>query len=109
MTIAREGWPYIAGLLVAGGIFLALRLYWAGGLLVALGLFTAFFFRDPEREVPQAAGLVVSPADGKVVQVVAAPDAHPLGPGATQVSIFLSVFDVHINRAPIAGTVERVE
>jgi phosphatidylserine decarboxylase len=109
MTIAREGWPYIAGLLVAGGVFLALRLYWAGGLLVALGLFTAFFFRDPERDVPQAAGLVVSPADGRVVQVVPAPDAHPLGPGTTQVSIFLSVFDVHINRAPIAGTVERVE
>lgn len=109
MTIAREGWPYVGGLLVAGAVFLALRLYWPGGLLVVLGLFTGFFFRDPERAIPQGAGLVVSPADGKVVQVVPAPDGHPLGPGATQVSIFLSIFDVHINRAPIGGTIERVE
>jgi len=109
MTIAREGWPYIGGLLVAGVAFFALRLNWPGGLLVALGLFTAFFFRDPEREIPQGAGLVVSPADGKVVQVVPAPGGHPLGPGTTQVSIFLSIFDVHINRAPISGTIVSVE
>jgi phosphatidylserine decarboxylase len=109
MTIAREGWPFIAGLVVAGAVFLVLRLYWPGGVLLALGLFTAFFFRDPDRVIPQGAGLVVSPADGKVVQVIPAPADHPLGPGTTQVSIFLSVFDVHINRAPIGGTIERVE
>lgn len=109
MQIAREGWPYIGGLLVAGAGFLALRLHWPGGLLVVLGLFTAFFFRDPERAIPEGAGLVVSPADGKVVKVAPAPDGHPLGPGATQVSIFLSIFDVHINRAPIGGTIEKVE
>ena len=109
MTIAREGWPYIGALLVAGAAFLALRLPWPGGALVLLGLFTAFFFRDPEREIPQGPGLVVSPADGKVVRVIPAPEGHPLGPGATQVSIFLSIFDVHINRAPIGGTIEKVE
>ncbi len=109
MTIAREGWPYVGGLLVAGAAFLALRLYWPGGLVVALGLFTAFFFRDPERAVPEGAGLVVSPADGKVVRVVPAPEGHSLGPGTMQVSIFLSIFDVHINRAPIGGTIEKVE
>ncbi|HET7293995.1 MAG TPA: phosphatidylserine decarboxylase family protein [Vicinamibacteria bacterium] len=109
MTIAREGWPYIGGLLVAGAAFLALRLPWPGSALIVLGLFTAFFFRDPEREIPGGPGLIVSPADGKVVRVVRAPEDHPLGPGATQVSIFLSIFDVHINRAPIGGTIEKVE
>jgi phosphatidylserine decarboxylase len=109
MTIAREGWPYIGVLTGLGAVLLLLRLPWPGGILVALGLFTAFFFRDPERLVPQDAGLVVSPADGKIVQVIPAPEGHPLGAGATQISIFLSIFDVHINRAPIAGTVEKVE
>lgn len=109
MTIAREGWPYIGSLLLLGSALLALRLPWPGAILVLLGLFTAFFFRDPERSVPQEAGLVVSPADGKVVQVIPAPEGHALGPGATQISIFLSIFDVHINRAPIAGTIEKVE
>ena len=109
MTIAREGWPYIGGLLVAGGAFLALRLPWPGGVLLVLGVFTAFFFRDPERRIPQGPGLVVSPADGRVVQIIPAPEGHPLGAGATQVSIFLSIFDVHINRAPIGGTIEKVE
>jgi phosphatidylserine decarboxylase len=109
MTIAREGWPYIAGLMLLGSALMAARLPWPGGLLLALGAFTAFFFRDPERSVPQEGGLVVSPADGKVVQVIPAPEGNALGPGATQISIFLSIFDVHINRSPIAGTIERVD
>jgi phosphatidylserine decarboxylase len=111
MSIAREGWPYIAVLLLAGGI-VALRFPWVGGLLAFLGLFCAFFFRDPERTAPTGPRLVISPADGKVVQVMPAPEGHPLGnplgPGAWQVSIFLSVFDVHVNRSPIAGTVTDV-
>lgn len=109
MSIAREGWTYLLVLVGFGGLLLALRLPLAGAALVALGLFTAFFFRDPERTIPEDPGAVVSPADGKVVKVIAAPDGHPLGPGVTQISIFLSIFDVHINRAPIAGTIEKVE
>jgi phosphatidylserine decarboxylase len=109
MTIAREGWPHILILLALGGLLLFLRFYWLGGILVFLGLFTTFFFRDPDRKVLQDARLVVSPADGKVVQVMPAPAGSPLGPGAWQISIFLSVFDVHINRAPIGGRVSRVD
>jgi phosphatidylserine decarboxylase len=71
-------------------------------------LFTTFFFRDPDRQILQDPGLVVSPADGKVVQVGPAPAGNPLGEGAWQISIFLSVFDVHVNRAPIGGRIASV-
>jgi phosphatidylserine decarboxylase len=103
MPIAREGWPFILLPLALGaGLWLA-GLRWPGGVVLALGLFSAFFFRDPERVVPSGAGLLVSPADGKVVRVQAAPN------GGTEISIFLSIFDVHVNRAPIAGRVTKVE
>jgi phosphatidylserine decarboxylase len=107
MPIAREGWPYILTLLALGAL-LGLRWLALGSVVVALGVFTAFFFRDPERVIPTGERLVVSPADGKVVQVIPAPADGPLGAGATQVSIFLSIFNVHVNRAPIAGRVEGV-
>jgi phosphatidylserine decarboxylase len=109
MSIAREGWPFIASLLGVGLALALFRLPWIAVPVLLLGLFTAYFFRDPERPVPTDARLVLSPADGKVIVVAPAPDGHPLGPGATQISIFLSVFDVHINRSPIAGTVTRVK
>ncbi len=108
MSVAREGWPYVLTLVVLGGL-VALRLPWVGGVLAALGLFTAFFFRDPERAVPQGEHLVVSPADGKVVRLADAPEENPCGTGATQLSIFLSLFDVHVNRAPVAGRIAAVE
>jgi len=87
-------------------------------MLLSLGVFA--FFRDPERVVPQGEELVVSPADGLVTQIAKVPPpielqrADPLGaPGlgtdpVTRISIFMSVFDVHINRAPVGGTVRRV-
>ena len=111
MKIAREGIPFVLGFFLiaaAGALLLAVpfRMGPAAALLVVsplllLGGFSLWFFRDPERSIPQGPGLVVSPADGKVVAVV--PD--PEGPA---VAIFLNVFDVHVNRAPIAGRVESV-
>ena len=108
MSIAREGWPHIFVLLGIAAALMLLRQHWLGVVFVILGLFTTFFFRDPDRRVLQDPGLVVSPADGKVVQVIPAPAGNPFGPGAWQVSIFLSVFDVHVNRAPIAGRIADV-
>lgn len=75
---------------------------WTAGLLAA---FTLYFFRDPEREIPQGEGLLVSPADGTVVGVDEVEKAPFLDGPAKRVSIFLSIFNVHINRAPIAGKV----
>lgn len=75
-------------------------------LLLLAGLFVMYFFRDPEREIPQDADAVVSPADGRVTLVT--PEELEGRPGK-RVSIFLSVFDVHINRAPVTGAIAGLE
>jgi phosphatidylserine decarboxylase len=108
MSIAREGWLYLGVPLALGAVALATGYVVPGVVLVALGLFVGFFFRDPDRSPPQDPRVVVSPADGRIVQIVPAP-ADGLGEGATQVSIFLSIFNVHVNRAPIAGRIAAVE
>ncbi|PYQ12709.1 MAG: phosphatidylserine decarboxylase family protein [Acidobacteria bacterium] len=109
MSIAREGWPLVlVPLGLATALFL-LRWPWMGGVFLLLGLFIAFFFRDPERPVPADPRLVLSPADGKVIVAGPAPAGNPLGEDATQVSIFMSVFDVHVNRAPMGGRISRVD
>jgi phosphatidylserine decarboxylase len=103
--MVRDGYLY-AGPLIAAGVLLGwlTRPAWAIPPLL-LGLFFLWFFRDPERNIPDTPGVVVSPADGKVtdVSVVAAG-----GEKRTRISIFLSVFDVHVNRSPIAGVVRAV-
>ena len=78
----------------------------AAAVLLALGLFVMYFFRDPERVIPGDPDAVVSPADGRVTLV--APEELE-GRAGQRVSIFLSVFDVHINRAPVAGTIAAVD
>ena len=107
MKIAPEGLPFITAAIViaAVGAYFSWRAF---AVLLVLAVFVTAFFRDPSREIPQGKGLVVSPADGKVVLIVPTPAGHAAGEGATQISIFLSVFDVHINRAPIAGTITDV-
>ena len=95
-------------MLPAAALAGARRYGWATGF-AALGAFLTYFFRDPERVVPTATGLVVSPADGRVV--IAGPtDGRWSPPGDwQQVTIFLSPMDVHMNRTPVAGRVARVE
>lgn len=94
----------VAGLL---GWAVAPGFYIAAVVLLLLALFVAYFFRNPERETPTDKSLVVSPADGRVVAVRAiTPDDPESG---TFVSIFLSVFDVHVNRSPIAGRITDVK
>ena len=75
-------------------------------VLVALGLFVLYFFRDPNRTIPGDADAVVSPADGHVVEILEEPMN---GTPGRRISIFLSVFDVHVNRSPIAGRIAKVE
>jgi phosphatidylserine decarboxylase len=109
VPILEDGWRFIA--LFAGAAFLA-ALTGAGWLfwpLMVLALWSVYFFRDPPRAVPQEDGLLIAPADGLVQMITQAVPPTEIGLGEaplTRVSIFLSVFDVHINRAPCAGTVE---
>ena len=105
--ITPEGWPLI-GFLALISLVCAL-LGWAvpAVLVLALCWFSLHFFRDPERVTPQAPGLAVSPADGRVVRIEHRRD--PLtGEKRACISIFMNVFSVHVNRAPVTGTVEEV-
>ena len=109
MAIAREGWGLIAApalVAVAAG---ATGYPWVAALAAALAAFTTFFFRDPERRTDAGPSTLVSPADGRVVGVGPAPEDNPLGPGAQQISIFLSIFDVHVNRSPMTGRIVSVD
>lgn len=108
MLIDRAGWPFV---LVALGLALVAG-WWLGRAgavpLVVLAAFFLFFFRDPARTVPTDPGLVISPADGRVML------AGPADPGAPpgewqQITIFLSPVDVHVNRTPVGGRVTRVD
>jgi phosphatidylserine decarboxylase len=103
VPIAREGWPFICG---SGALLLLfLQLQMAGGAAASLvlTLFVTWFFRDPERTVTTDDSLLVSGGDGKVIEIMPLPD------GGTKVGVFLSVFDVHVNRVPLSGRVTGVD
>lgn len=103
--IAREGWPFLA-LAVA----IALVVTWFGGWwsipFWLAALFVLQFFRDPPRVVPTQAGVVLSPADGRIVVVGKARDPY-LEREALKISVFMNVFNVHSNRSPVDGEVKR--
>jgi len=108
--IHREGLPFVGVFAVA-----SLILFWLWsplGWLAAIGtLWCAYFFRDPERVTPVRDGIVVAPADGRVSRIVNAVPAQELGLGERplpRVSIFMSVFDCHVNRSPVTGKIERI-
>ena len=105
-TIAREGWARIAGLIaVAAGIHYLAGFWWASPLWL-IALLAVQFFRDPERQIPQQDHAVVAPAHGRVVAVEQAYDPY-LGRDAIKISIFMNIFSVHSNRAPVEGIVKR--
>lgn len=104
--IAKEGYKYIAIFaLIAVVVFLAIDPYWSIIPAVLMGFMT-FFFRNPKREIPTDENLLVSPADGKVMSVCEVYDDQFLNEVGIKVTIFLSVFDVHINRSPMAGEIK---
>jgi len=104
--IAKEGYKYIAIFaLITVVVFLTIGLYWSIIPGVFMGFMT-FFFRNPKREIPTDENLIVSPADGKVMSVCEIYDDQFLNEVGIKVTIFLSVFDVHINRSPIAGEIK---
>jgi phosphatidylserine decarboxylase len=107
LKLHPDGWPYIA-IAVALNALLFVLAGWFGLLLVPVTVWCIAFFRDPERATPEGEGLIVSPADGVMLPVVEAAPPAELGMGAelrTRLSIFMNVFNVHVNRVPAAGTV----
>lgn len=105
--MVRDGLLYALGLaVVAALLWFFVGSAWLVAVPVLLAIFFLWFFRDPSRTVPQGEGLIVSPADGKVTE--AEWIETPGGP-RLRISIFLNVFDVHVNRSPIEGTVTLVE
>lgn len=123
MRFAPEGYPFIVGAFLIS-VIAAVMLLWvirsAGGhfsvpvalaffgFSVVLVFFMAFFFRDPDRVIPGGEGMFVSPADGKVIRIRGITDEQYIGAEATEISIFMSPLDVHINRSPCDGRVVSV-
>ena len=108
MSIDRSAWPFVAAAALPA-VVVAFFAPVAALFLLILPLAIALFFRDPDRQIPKGSGLVLAPADGRVI---AAGPANPgeAPPGAwKQVTIFLALWDVHINRTPASGRVTRVE
>jgi phosphatidylserine decarboxylase len=110
VPIHREGYPFIGAFALVSIVFF---IFWSplGWLGTLATLWCAYFFRDPPRVTPLADGLVVAPADGRVSRVTSAvpPLELGLGPAAlARVSIFMSLFDCHVNRSPIGGRIERM-
>jgi phosphatidylserine decarboxylase len=110
VPVHREGYPFIGAFAL---LSIVLFLLWSpfGWLGTIATAWCAYFFRDPPRVTPLGDGLVVAPADGRVSQIANAVPPAELGLGPTalaRVSIFMSVFDCHVNRSPIAGRIERV-
>jgi len=103
--MVRDGYFYGAGCLFAAGIIAWLASWPFAVPAILLAVFFLQFFRDPERHIPSIPGAVVSPGDGKVTDVA---NVTSSGVEKTRVSIFLSVFDVHVNRSPIAGVIRDV-
>ena len=104
-VVAREGWPFLAA---AVGVSLAVGFFFGWWWSLPLWLATLFilqFFRDPAREVPDDPRAVVSPADGRIVEVSRAQDPY-LKRDALKVSVFMNVFNVHSNRSPVDGVVK---
>jgi phosphatidylserine decarboxylase len=105
---APEGYPFIALTATVTIAAFILGGAWAAALPLVLTLFVVYFFRDPERKVPDGDNIFVSPADGRIIQIQADPGEKFLKGSAIEISIFMSPLNVHVNRAPCDGIVESV-
>ena len=101
--MARDAYRFCIPVLLASLLCAISGHVWLALAFFMLASFICYFFRNPERDIPQGGNLVVSPADGKVVKIMPMPD------GTKTISIFLSIFNVHMNRSPVSGQLERLE
>lgn len=106
--IAREGWVFVLFFLIIAALFYFFDIVAGVGIALLLALFCVFFFRNPQRTIPNGKGIVVSPADGRVMDIETLDENNYVHAPAVRVRIFLSLFNVHINRTPIDGQVDWV-
>jgi phosphatidylserine decarboxylase len=107
ISIHREGYPFIA-IFVAVNLLAFLLAAWLGWVLLPVTIWCVAFFRDPDRTTPQEPGLIICPADGKLLPIVDVAPPAELGMGdqpRPRLSIFMNVFNVHVNRNPVSGHV----
>jgi phosphatidylserine decarboxylase len=105
MPVAREGWPFIGVAWALAAAFL-LAGWWVAALIwLPVAVWVGAFFRDPPRDRVRGEDLILAPADGRVVSVIAMDEPAFLEGAATRISIFMNVFSVHVNRYPVTGTV----
>jgi len=108
MKFAHEGYPFIAGSLTITVIIGILAKIWIALIPLLLTIFMFYFFRDPEREIQEGEGLFVSPADGKIILIKDVLEKEHLNAAVIEISIFMSPFNVHVNRAPCDGKIKSV-
>lgn len=107
--MSKEGLTFIIPSIGLAVLFLIFRAWILFGICLIITSGFCFFFRDPKRQIPQNENLILAPADGKVIKIQNI-ESHPSFPSSVKmVSIFLSLFDVHITRAPVTGVAERIE
>jgi phosphatidylserine decarboxylase len=104
--MVKDGYKFAAAPLLIGIVAVLLHFTWFGAVLIFLALFVLFFFRDPERTPPADQDAIVSPADGRIMEVV---EESRDGKPGQRISVFLSIFDVHVNRSPVAGRITSIE
>jgi phosphatidylserine decarboxylase len=103
--MVKEGYKFSAPLFALGLIAIFFGWRWTAGVLIFLAIFVLYFFRNPKRTIPSAPGLVISPADGRVMEIVEEPLDGTVG---RRISIFLAIWNVHVQRAPVSGRVADV-
>lgn len=101
--LAKEGLPFLIPSLLLTLVMVSLEWKVLSAFFALLTLFIAFFFRNPKREIPDLQNVILAPADGRIVHVGEAQEGRFLKGPALKISIFMSIFDVHLNRAPVAG------
>jgi phosphatidylserine decarboxylase len=106
--IVREGLPLVVSLGVITVAFLYLGKVWAGSFFLIMTLFVANFFRNPERKIPEGVKRVVAPADGKIIKISDEEIVEPVRGRFKKISIFMNIFDVHVNRIPFSGKIAAI-
>jgi phosphatidylserine decarboxylase len=108
IPVSKEGVPFIGIAVLIAVVFALLKWFVIAAVFFVIAAFVLFFFRDPERIIPSGSGLVVSPADGRVIDVAEDNRDSLDGKDVRRISIFMSILNVHVNRIPITGQVRQI-